>query len=98
MAYYVREPNNAIGRLYFGADGASMFVKSAPLVMHDACAHVPEIAGDPWKDQRASWAAREAFTAPMGHGFDLCWSPVYSLDPVSAPDCYACGRQVLGQG
>jgi hypothetical protein len=91
MAYYIREPKHAIGRLY-----PHGFVSSAPLVMHDECAH-GEIAGDPWNDPEESWLAREAFTAPMGAGFDLCWSPVWSLDPDTDP-CYCCGRPVVGRG
>jgi hypothetical protein len=94
VAYHVRVPNGAVGKLH-RRTGA--FVTSAPLALHDACAHVPAIAGDPWSDQEGSWAAREAFTAPMGAGFDLCWNPVYSFDPLTAPACYACGEQVLGR-
>jgi hypothetical protein len=65
--------------------------------MHDACAHTPEIAGDPYNDQDGSWKARKQFTAPMGPGFDLCWDRVWSLDPETAPPCYCCNQPVLGR-
>lgn len=97
MAYWVREPTEALGHGY-RVGGEFVFIRSTPLVIHDECAHVPGIAGDPWSDSAGSWAAREAFTAIMGPGFDLCWSPVYSLSADTAPPCYCCGERVIGRG
>lgn len=50
----------------------------------------------------AAGRAANAYESPVsvlaGAGWDWCWSPVYSLDPETAPPCYYCGAKCDGKG
>lgn len=100
MAFYVRTPRGSVGH-HAGGYPNGPFVASAPLVMHDVCARDNGVSGSLTDGSHEAverdFSLREAFTAPMGRYFDLCWSPVYSGSP-SAPACYFCGERVVGRG
>lgn len=109
MAHYLRAPSGRglggvkiaegeVGRMRtVDAEGnrlplaEGVFVKPVPLVMHDSCTRDelgPEL--HPWSP------GREAFGELAGQ--PLCWSPIYSNDPDTAPPCFFCGDPVLGEG
>jgi hypothetical protein len=100
MAYYLRAPREALGHGSY-ATGEFVFIRSAPLVMHDRCADANGCTAAPRdtsrEGHRAHFDARDAFAAQAGKGFDLCWDFAYSDRP-DAPPCYWCGEPVIGRG
>lgn len=96
MAFFIRN-NSSPSTMHRTPEGQLTFIHAAPTVMHDSCFHdaVPgATAGTPTErlDARDEWAA------PFGVGWDHCWAPLWTTDPERAPDCYFCGKPVLGRG
>jgi hypothetical protein len=86
------------------SEGKYVFIHSAPTVLHDACVHsnIPGVThdeniADPHERLNASFAARDEFAALFGPGQSLCWGPVWTVNPDTAPDCYFCGAPVVGK-